>query len=114
MGYLANGCKCRRQWLSNYNEEMSCTRSNFLGDVPYMITEVNMNQKRSVPLLLWPFWAIWRLIALVLELTGRLVGMILGIVLMIAGVLVSLTVVGAIIGIPLAIVGLMLTVRSIF
>jgi hypothetical protein len=40
--------------------------------------------------------------------------MILGLVLMLAGVLVSLTVVGAIVGIPLAIIGLLLTIRSIF
>lgn len=67
-----------------------------------------------VPLLLWPFWAIWRLVILVIELTGRLVGAILGMVLMLAGILISLTVVGAIVGIPLAIVGFLLTVRSIF
>ncbi len=73
-----------------------------------------MTDHRHVPLLLWPFWAIWRLIVLVIELTGRLVGAILGMVLMVAGVLVSLTIIGAIVGVPLFIVGSLLLVRSIF
>lgn len=63
---------------------------------------------------LWPFIAIWRLLATIVEMTGRLLAMIIGIVLMIAGGLVSLTVIGAIVGIPLAIIGLLLFVRGIF
>jgi hypothetical protein len=63
---------------------------------------------------LWPFWAIWKLVMVIITLTGRLVGAALGLVLLIAGVVVSLTVVGAIVGIPLAIFGFMLMVRSIF
>jgi hypothetical protein len=73
-----------------------------------------MSERKAVPLLLWPFWAIWRLIALILEVTGRLVGAILGLVLMIAGVVLTITVVGAVVGIPLILFGFMLAVRSIF
>ena len=58
--------------------------------------------KHHVPWYLWPFAAIWKLLAVIVELTGRLVAMILGFVLMIVGVIISLTVVGAIVGIPLA------------
>ena len=47
--------------------------------------------------LLWPFEALWRLVAFILELTGRLVAVVLGLVLIIVGVLVSLTVVGAVV-----------------
>jgi len=47
-------------------------------------------------------------------MTGRLLAMILGIVLMLAGFLVSLTIIGAIVGIPLAIVGFLLFIRGIF
>ena len=72
------------------------------------------SEKKSVPLLLWPFWAIWRLVILIIELTGRLVGAILGLVLMIVGVVVSLTVIGAVVGIPLVIFGFMLVIRSLF
>ncbi len=71
-------------------------------------------EKRNVPVLLWPFWAIWRLLTLVLEMTGRLVILVLGLVLLIVGVIVSLTVVGAVVGVPVGIVGLMLISRGLF
>ena len=70
--------------------------------------------KHHVPWYLWPFAAIWKLLAVIVELTERLVAMILGFVLIIVGVLVSLTIVGAIVGIPLAIVGLLLFLKGIF
>ncbi|HSV86986.1 MAG TPA: hypothetical protein VLH85_10450 [Levilinea sp.] len=70
--------------------------------------------KRKVPILLWPFYAIWRLLALVIEGTGRLIGAVLGLVLMIAGVILTVTVVGAVVGIPLIVFGLMLVIRSLF
>jgi len=71
------------------------------------------NNKR-VHWLLYPFWLIWRLVIWIIEATGRLVGAILGLVLMIVGVVLTVTVVGAIVGIPLIIFGFMLTVRSLF
>jgi uncharacterized membrane protein len=78
-------------------------------------SEVKMTRhKHHTAWYLWPFAAIWKLLAVIVEMTGRLVAMIIGIVLMIVGVLVSLTVVGAIVGIPLAIVGLLLFVKGIF
>lgn len=73
-----------------------------------------MAENRKVPLLLWPFWAIWRLVLKVFELTGRLVGAILGVVFMIAGIILTITVFGAIIGIPMIVFGFMLVLRSLF
>jgi hypothetical protein len=73
-----------------------------------------MTHEPRVPLLLWPFWAIWRLVTLILELTGRLVAAVLGLVLMIVGVLLTVTVVGAIVGIPLLLFGFLLLLRGIF
>jgi hypothetical protein len=70
--------------------------------------------ERHIPWYLWPFAAIWKLLAVIVEMTGRLVALILGIVLMLVGGLVSLTVVGAIVGIPLAIIGLLLFLKGIF
>jgi hypothetical protein len=67
-----------------------------------------------VPWFLWPFWAIYRLVVSIVELSGRLVGAILGLVFMIVGVVLTITVVGAIVGIPFIIFGLMLTLRSLF
>jgi hypothetical protein len=70
-------------------------------------------QKR-IPWFLWPFAALWKLIAVIVELTGRFVAMVLGIVFIVVGVIVSLTIVGAIVGIPLAIIGLLLLLRGMF
>ncbi len=71
-------------------------------------------REKRVPLLLWPFWAIWRLVTLILALTGRLLAAVLGLVLMILGVLLTVTVVGAVIGIPLIVFGFLLVLRGIF
>ena len=68
----------------------------------------------SVPWILWPFWAVWKLLAGIIVVTGRIVGVILGLVLMIAGAALSVTVVGAVIGVPLVVLGLLLMARSIF
>lgn len=70
--------------------------------------------RKHVPWFLYPFWLIWRLVVWIIEATGRLVGAILGLVLMIVGVVVSLTVVGLIVGVPLFIFGMMLVGRSLF
>lgn len=69
---------------------------------------------KHIPWYLWPFAAIWKLLAVIVELTGRLVAMILGIVLMLIGGIISLTVIGAIVGVPLAIVGLLLFLKGMF
>jgi hypothetical protein len=76
--------------------------------------EVKMKERKPVPWYLWPFWAVWKLVAFILELTGRLIGAVLGLVFIITGIVVSLTIVGAVIGIPLIILGFLLMIRSIF
>jgi hypothetical protein len=64
--------------------------------------------------ILWPIKALWHLVAAIVVFTGRLLAVVLGAVLMLAGVLVSLTIVGAIVGIPLAVVGLLIILRGLF
>lgn len=71
-------------------------------------------QKKHIPWYLWPFAAIWKLISVIVEMTGRFVAMVLGLVLVLAGGLISLTLVGAIVGIPLGVVGLLLFFRGMF
>lgn len=73
-----------------------------------------MATSTHTPWFAWPFVAIWRLLAGILKLTGRLIGVILGLVLLIAGFLLSATVVGAVIGIPLMLFALLLIVRGLF
>jgi hypothetical protein len=72
------------------------------------------NDDRQIPWLLWPFYAIWRLLTLILEITGRIICAILGLALMAAGVAVTLSIVAAPIGIPLAVFGFLLLIRALF
>lgn len=67
-----------------------------------------------VPILLWPFYAIWRLLTFVLNIAGRLICSILGIGIMIAGTVITMSVVGAPIGIPLGLFGFLLLIRALF
>lgn len=73
-----------------------------------------MVTKKTSPWFLWPFVAVWNLLALVLNITGRVLAGILGVGLMIVGVALTMTVAGAPVGIPFAILGLLLIIRSIF
>jgi hypothetical protein len=73
-----------------------------------------MLQARTIPWFLWPFVVLWRLVELVLTITGRILGIILSLGLMIFGIALTMMVTGAVIGIPIAILGLLLMVRSIF
>jgi hypothetical protein len=68
----------------------------------------------QVPWILWPIYAIWKLVTVILNITGRIICAVLGLMLMVAGVAISLTVVGAIIGVPLASFGFLLAVRALF
>jgi len=71
-------------------------------------------EKKKVPWYLWPFWALWKLIEGIVLATGRLVAVILGLVFLIVGVVLTITVVGAIVGIPFIIFGLLLIIRGLF
>ena len=71
-------------------------------------------KEHRIPWFLWPFWALWRLLTLILGATGRLVAALIGIALMVVGLVVSLTIVGAPIGIPLAALGFLLLLRAFF
>jgi hypothetical protein len=69
---------------------------------------------RNVPILLWPFYAIWRLLTFVVEMVGRLICALIGLALMAAGTAITITVLAAPIGIPIAAVGFLLLVRAVF
>ena len=73
-----------------------------------------MVTKKTSPWFLWPFAAVWNLLALVLNITGRVLAGILGVGLMVVGIAFTMTVAGAPVGIPFAILGLLLIIRSIF
>ena len=48
-----------------------------------------MTEEKHISILLWPFYAIWKLVERILLLTGRLVAVVLGLVLMIAGIILT-------------------------
>lgn len=72
------------------------------------------NDEKRVPWILWPFYAIWRLVTFILELTSRIICALIGLALMAAGVAITITVVAAPIGIPIAVFGFLLLVRALF
>ncbi|MGB5489192.1 MAG: hypothetical protein WBM76_00050 [Woeseiaceae bacterium] len=75
---------------------------------------MNDSTETRVPILLWPFYAVWRLLTFILNIVGRLLCALLGLGLMIGGVLATLSIIGAPLGIPLAALGFLLLVRSLF
>lgn len=64
--------------------------------------------------IMWPFEALWWMVTTILELTGRLIAVVLGAILMLVGGLISATLVGAILGIPLLFFGVLLVLRGMF
>lgn len=72
------------------------------------------SHRKRTPILLLPFVIVWSLFSFFLRLTGRIVAAVIGLVFMIAGIALSVSVVAAPIGIPLAIFGFLLMLRSIF
>lgn len=54
------------------------------------------------------------MVTLIIGLTGRLVAIVLGLVLMVVGTLLNLTGIGAIIGVPMLLFGLLLVIRGFF
>lgn len=72
------------------------------------------DSRKKTPWYLWPFEALWNLVTWILSFTGRLIAAVLGLILMILGAVLTVTVIGAPIGLPLALLGLLLMIRSIF
>lgn len=61
-----------------------------------------------------PFVWLWNFVASIVMLTGRLVAVILGFALMLAGIILTITVIGAIVGIPMLVIGVLLVVRGLW
>lgn len=65
-------------------------------------------------MLVRPLELVWSLVGSLLNLAGRLFAGIIGLVLILLGVVLSLTVIGSIIGIPMLVLGILLVVRCLF
>lgn len=77
-------------------------------------SHVSRERAHHVPWILWPFAALWGLLAFILTTTGRLIGAVLGLVFMVVGIVLTMTIVGAPFGIPMMIMGFLLLLRSLF
>jgi hypothetical protein len=64
-------------------------------------------------LLVLPFRLLWWIVRVIVEVTGRLLAVLIGVVLVVAGVILTLTVVGAIVGVPLIAIGVGLILKGI-
>ena len=64
--------------------------------------------------MLWPIKLIWRLFTAILALTGRLVAILIGLVLLMVGALLTITGIGAVVGIPFMGIGMLLIARGLF
>jgi hypothetical protein len=73
-----------------------------------------MINTKNTSCLLRPFIWIWNFIAWIVMLTGRLLAVILGLLLLVVGIILTITVVGAILGIPLIIIGALLVIRGLW
>ena len=72
------------------------------------------DDEKKVPWILWPFYAIWRILTFILALTSRIIATVIALALMAAGVSITLSVIGAPLGIPTAVFGFLLLVRALF
>ena len=80
-----------------------------------MKSEVKIRMRyRKTPIIFWLFTAIRNLIEFIFKMTGRLVAVLLGLVIMIIGIALCFTIIGAIVGVPLAIFGIAMVVRGFF
>jgi hypothetical protein len=73
-----------------------------------------MTKSDPVPWYLWPFWAIWRFFTWIVSLTGRLIAVLLGLVMLIIGGVLCITVILLPLGIPMIIFGFLLIMRGLF
>ena len=99
---------------SRSEQERTC--NGFVKSTYYLLKgdHIVSSRETGTHWIFWPFIAIWRLVTWILEITGRLVAILLGVVFIIVGIVLSLTVVGAVLGIPLALFGFVLLLRGIF
>ncbi len=65
-------------------------------------------------ILLFPLVLVWKLLALFVNLTGRLLAVTIGLAFIVVGGVLSLTGIGALLGIPLLGFGFLLVIRGLF
>ncbi len=75
---------------------------------------MSATQLKRIPWPLLPFAWLWGVLALVIELTGRVIAAVVGLAFMAIGIVLSVTLIAAPVGIPLTVLGFLLMLRSVF
>jgi hypothetical protein len=73
-----------------------------------------MIDTKNTSCLLRPFIWIWNFIVYIVMLTGRVMAVVLGLLLILVGGILTVTLIGAIIGIPILIIGVLLVIRGLW
>jgi len=73
-----------------------------------------MIDTKNTSCLLRPFIWLWNFIVYIVMLTGRLLAVVLGLLLILVGGILTVTLIGAIIGIPILIIGVLLVIRGLW
>ena len=76
--------------------------------------EADIIVRKRTPWYAWPFVIVWKTLALVLNLIGRVTFFVLGMLVLIVGFALTLTLLAAPVGIPLIILGVIMVSRAIF
>lgn len=67
-----------------------------------------------IELLLLPFTIFWFIVGFFFQLLGRMITMILGIAMMLAGAILIFTLIGVFFGLPLLLLGFAFIIRALF
>lgn len=73
-----------------------------------------VTSRRKYPVWTWPVVGLWKLVTFVANLTGILLALVLGFVLMILGSILCATLIGAVIGVPVFVIGVLLVIRGLY
>ena len=73
-----------------------------------------MIDTKNTSCLLRPFIWLWNFIVYIVMLTGRVMAVVLGLLLILVGGILTITLIGAIIGIPILIIGVLLVIRGLW
>lgn len=65
-------------------------------------------------LITWPFRLLYKIGMFFISLVGKTISLMLGLVLLVLGILISMTIVGLVIGLPLIMMGLSIMLSALF
>ena len=68
----------------------------------------------SLALITWPFRLLYKIGMFFISLVGKTISLMLGLVLLVLGILISMTIVGLVIGLPFIMMGSLIMLSALF